>query len=71
MQTGDQPGARTVNAPAICKKFLRDKNASSTIEYSLLAGLIALVIVYPLSVAGARVGAPLIILGWTIETSGQ
>ena len=71
MQTGDQPGARTVNAPAICKKFLRDENASSTIEYSLLAGLIALVIVYPLSVVGARVGAPLIILGWTIETSGQ
>ncbi|MCB1540109.1 MAG: Flp family type IVb pilin [Rhodoblastus sp.] len=60
-----------MNVPAVCKKFLRDENASSAIEYSLIAGLLGLVLVYPLSVAGARVGAPLVVLGWAIETSGQ
>ncbi|MCB1534836.1 MAG: hypothetical protein KDJ44_08960 [Rhodoblastus sp.] len=56
-----------MNTPADCKKFLRDENASSTIEYSLLAALLALAMVYPLSV----VGAPLVVLGWAIEASGQ
>ena len=60
-----------MNTPADCKKFLRDENASSTIEYSLLAALLALAMVYPLSVVGARVGAPLVVLGWAIEASGQ
>lgn len=54
-----------------CKTFLTDKRASSTIEYSLVAALLGLAIVYPLSIAGACISGFMTFLGWAITASAQ
>lgn len=57
--------------PTTCETFLIDDSASSAIEYALVAGLFGLAIVYPLSVAGARIAGLVTFVSWALTASAQ
>ena len=70
MLEGGDPVALRLAAMSFLKAFLRDERGATAIEYGLLAGLLALVIIVALTPSFNNVGAKFNRIGSALNSAG-